>query len=126
MKNIGQMIGGILAMVGGAMTFGAAFFIVGDLDVVPIGIVTFIVSLTMAILVIVGGLLILLDKSVKIGGILAIIAGAMLIVGFWIDIAPFVPLAVHLAMITGIGFYLDPLLAIVGGILGLVFRKQQK
>lgn len=125
MKNIGQMIGGILAMIGGAMTFGAAFYLLPYLSSVP-RVITFIVSLTLGILAIVGGLLIILDKSVKIGGILATIAGTMLIVGLWIDIAPFVPLAVHLAMITGIGFYLDPLLAIVGGILGLVFSKQQK
>ncbi len=126
MKNIGQMIGGILASVGGAMTTAAALIIIDGISEFPIAIITLILSLALGILAIVGGILLLLDKSALIGGILPIIAGAMLIVGFWIQIAPSIPLAVHLAMLIGIGFYLDPILAIVGGILGLVFSKQQK
>lgn len=75
----------------------------------------------MGILAILGGILLLINKTV--GGILAIIAGAMLIIGFWIYIDPFTPLATNWAALQGPGFYIDPILSIVGGIVGLAVGK---
>ena len=122
MTKIGRIIGGILAIAGGGLTTYAAFTTLGYLEAFPLGIVTLIVSLSCGFLAIIGGILLLLDKTV--GAIFAIIAGAMLIIGFWINIDPMLPLAIHWAMIMGPGFYIDPILAIIGGIIGLVVGKE--
>jgi hypothetical protein len=121
MPKIGRIIGAILAIIGGGLITYAAISILDYIPVYPELTITFTLTLIMGILAIVGAILLLLDKT--IGGILPIIAGAIIILGFWIDIAPFVPLTVHWASIAGIGFYLDPLLAIIGGIVGIAVGK---
>ncbi|MDD1778308.1 MAG: hypothetical protein LUQ65_09080 [Candidatus Helarchaeota archaeon] len=123
MAKIGRIIGGILAIVGGALTTYAVTILIPYLETYPNAIVTLAMTLCFGILGIIGGILLLLDKTV--GGILAIIAGAMLIIGFWIHLDPMVTLTINWAtQVAGIGFYIDPLLAIIGGIIGLVVGKK--
>jgi len=121
MPKVGRIIGAILAIIGGGLIIFAAFLVLEYIAVFNEAIITFTLTLIMGILAIVGAILLLLDK--EIGGILAIIAGAIIIAGFWIDLTPFVPLTVHWASLAGPGFYIDPLLAIIGGIIGLVVGK---
>ena len=123
MAKAGPIVGGILALIGGGLTLIAAIQIMGWPAVDPQFMVTFLMTLVLAILGIVGGILMLVGK--KIGGILAIIAGGILIAGFWITIGTFggfldIPLATHWSTMSGPGFYLDPILAIAGGIVGLI------
>ena len=122
MAKAGPIVGGILALAGGGLTIVAALMVMSWLSLDPLFTVTFAMTLVLAILAIVGGILLLVGK--KIGGILAIIAGGLLIAGFWITIGTYgfieIPLATHWSTLSGPGFYLDPLLAIAGGIVGLV------
>jgi hypothetical protein len=122
MTKIGRIIGGILAIAGGSLTTLSAVAISPMLPSYPLAVITFALTIGIGILAIVGGILLLLDKT--IGGIFAIVAGALLIIGAWIDLAPGIPLMTHLTMVIGIGFYIDPLLAICGGIVGLVVGKK--
>jgi hypothetical protein len=122
MAKAGPIVGGILALVGGSLTLIAAIQIMPWTAIDPQFMVTFLVTLIMAILGLVGGILMLVGK--KVGGILALIGGAVLIAGFWITIGYYgmidIPLATHWSTLTGPGFYLDPIMAIAGGIVGLV------
>ena len=120
MPKVGRIIGAILALIGGALITYAAIFVLDYISSYDEVIITFTLTLALGALAIIGGILLLLDKT--IGGILALIAGAVVLAGFWIDIG-FAPLTVHWSMIAGIGFYIDPLLAIVGGIIGLAVGK---
>jgi hypothetical protein len=123
MTKIGRIIGGILAIAGGGLTTYAAFSVLGYLEAYPLTIVTFVVTLCLGILAIVGGILLIIDKTV--GAIFAIIAGAIVIIGTWIHLDPYIVLAINWAWyVAGIGFYIDPLLAICGGIVGLVVGKE--
>lgn len=122
MTKIGRIIGGFLALTGAGFTLFTVLTVIGTLSIDPLFTVPFVITLGLAVLAIVGGILLLVDKT--IGGILPIIAGAVLIIGYWIIIGSVgmkeIPLAIHWAFVYGPGYYIDPLLAIAGGIVGLV------
>lgn len=122
MVKIGRIIGAIIALVGGGLTFYAGIISLEYLSLADEVIIATILTFILAALALLGGVLLILDKSM--GGILAIIAGGVLIVAFWIDIAPFVTLAFHWAQLSNTGFYIDPLLIIVGGIIGLAVGSE--
>ncbi len=122
MTRTGRKFGGILALVGGGLTTYAVFYVLGYTSIIAEAIITFAVTLILVILVIVGGILLFLDK--KIGGILAIIAGTVIIVGLFIWIVPpNLTLTVNLGAIfvemLGFNLYIDSILIIAGGIVGL-------
>ncbi len=122
MAKVLRIIGGLLAIAGGGLTTYATLSRISSLEMFPQATVTYIVTTCLGILGIVGGLLLVGNKTV--GGILAMIAGILLIVGFWIPINQFFDLTTNWATLQGIGFYIDPIMAIIGGLLGLVARKK--
>lgn len=129
MTKAGRKVGGILAIVGGVITFVVLFFWFGILmqgwiDYTETTIQCF-TSMALAGVAITGGILTLKDKTV--GGVLALIAGAILLVG-WI-----IPLG-HVNAVIEYGwsanvkltqtFFIDPIIALVGGILGVAVSSE--
>ena len=121
MTKIGRIIGGALSIIGGALTIYGCILGIEYIQYFEEAIITFSVTLIFAIISIIGGILLILDKTY--GGILPIIGGAMLIIGFWIPISPILSLTTNWATIVNVGFYIDPILAIIGGIVGLAVGK---
>lgn len=119
-RNITRIIGAFIALAGGALALAAGLMSLEYVSFADEVIVASSMTFAFAAVGLLGGVLLLLGK--RYGGLLAIIAGGMLIVGFWIDLSEFVPLAFHWANLTNTGFYIDPLLLIGGGIVGLAAR----
>jgi len=121
MTKIGRIIGGILAIAGGGLTTLAVVAISPMLLSEPLAVITFVLTLVVAILAIVGGILLFLDKT--IGAVFAIIAGVMLLLGAFIELAPGIPIVTYLTMVIGMNYYIEPIITICGGVLGLVVGK---
>lgn len=126
MAKGGRIAGGILALIGGAMLILKAFLTLFWLILLwpPMALV-FMTTLVCGILAVVGGILLLVDKLA--GGILALIAGALgIILTFFIAVPPFGmvdPLLVLYSFDTGV-IGIDPLLALVGGIVGIAVGSE--
>jgi hypothetical protein len=75
-------------------------------------------TLVLGILGILGGILLCLDK--KIGAYLAIIGGGLTFLGLFIQIGTFIHTPITL---TDSFIYIEPLLILIGGCLGLFYPK---
>lgn len=114
-----RLAGGILALVGGSLQTIPAFMTMRFISCAATIAVMFLVTLTCAILGIVGGILLIKDKMA--GGILALIGGVLPIIGhfitFGIEVCGSWWVGVSLAVT--MAFYIDCIPTIVGAILGL-------
>ena len=125
-----RKIGGILVIVGGIITIFAWVMILGytiednNWAYWQISARLF-TTLSVYVLSIVGGILLVKDKSV--GGILALIAGIVGLIGLVITLGTlwepewtngYVDLSLT------VNFFVDPILMVVGGILGLVVGSE--
>ncbi len=103
MAKIGRTLGGVIAIAGGGVyTYLFINYLLGLLSPLPQW-VQFFYTLTVCLLAIIGGVLLLLDRTV--GGVLAILAGGMVIIGL-ISVVP-------------VYFVVDTAFMIAGGIIGL-------
>jgi len=127
--SAGRIVGGILALVAGALLLIGLFWAMADWGIgfdEPICLW----NLAMAALMIVGGILGLVKVKIA-GGILALVGGGLLILGGLLalfgDIWYFIPLSffffLHPAEFTYF-FALEGIIAIVGGIILLVSSKE--
>jgi len=112
MTKGGRIAGGILAIVGGAFIVIAGIMILSLISYDPSIMISVIATLASGALAVIGGILLLVDSTA--GGVLALIGGAFCIVGSFIPIYMTIPLTVHF-----FNFWIDPALALVGGIVGL-------
>lgn len=120
MTKTGRIIGAILAMVGGFLALlSATIYSVQVSDIwgwdSPMAI-GFYVTVVLGVVSIIGG--ILLIKDISAGGILALVAGAVMVLGFVYD-------AVGGMILVKSFFMLDLALMITGGILGIVIKSEK-
>ena len=116
--NIGRIIGAILVLFGCIYSF---FFVIGKhlFPFAPAYTIFIVVSFIVTIVSTIGGIFLILNK--KIGGILAIIAGCTILTGALLSLVP--PLSAGYLFILYDPFMIDALPMIVGGIIGLVVKK---
>jgi len=116
--NIGRIIGAILVLFGCVYSF---FFVIGRhlFPFTPAYTIFIVVSFIVSIIGTIGGILLILDK--KIGGILAIIAGCIILTGALLSLV-----TEGYLFILYDPFMIDALPMIVGGIIGLVVKSDQK
>jgi len=139
MVAIGRLIAGVLAIIGGGIMLIAGFMtlitipsIEANLDILGItwadaGIEPFIfylrsiLTFLWAFLGIIGGIILIVGK--KIGGILALIGGALGIAGNFIIVGTLtLTTSVPIPMSTSF-LLVDPILIALGGLLGLIVKK---
>ncbi len=135
----GKLLGGILAIVGGAIMLIAGFMtlltipgieanlVIAGLTWDDVGISPFIfylrsiLTFLWALLGIIGGIILIVSKN--IGGYLALIGGICGIVGNFIIVGT-LTIYVSIPVSLSTSFLLvDPILIALGGLLGLIFKK---
>ena len=127
MTSGGRITGGVLALVGGALLLISALTFSPFLIILFPGLViTILFTYIVAALAIVGGILLLVDKTA--GGILAVIGGALAIVlcmihviGIYWMVDPLLPIWY---VEGGIQIAIDPILALVNKIVGIAVGSE--
>jgi hypothetical protein len=129
MANIGRILGGIQTLVSGVLILfnGCAGIFASDgADFTYRIHISATVTILCSILILMGGALLCAEKGA--GGILALIGGGFFLIGCFIPIySYYITLTgpLHVSLLFGYNFwFIDPLLAISGGIVGLVFRNK--
>lgn len=121
MTKGGRIAGGVIALIGGGLIIIAAIiqYLAFMVSSNPAAITAMTASIALMALGIVGAILLLVDKT--IGGVLALIAGVLIIAGQFIMV-PGTPGPIQLtAPLAG---FLDALLLAVGGIVGLAVGSE--
>ncbi len=118
MTKTGRIVSGIITLIGCGIYFvivlGLYIFGYATEYTIPL-----VFSSIMFILGIAGGLLLFMDKTKIIGGILAIIAGGGIIIG------SFIPIGIADYTLT-FTWWFDSILILLGGIIGLVIAQREK
>jgi hypothetical protein len=122
-----RVLGGLLALIGGGMSLMAFSTISWGL-IEDIGVVTIYLTLLVAVVAILGGVIVLVGKNM--GGILPLIVGIAALLGQFILIPTgggFDWPLVHTMPFPGgsEGMWVDPILMIIGGILSLYSSKSE-
>lgn len=119
MTKSGRKVGGILAVVGGGiqiiMTYLSWGVYITHPEIPPL--IALVCSVVVVILGIVGGILLLADKTA--GGVLALIAGAFIIGGSYVELynSEIFKLASNF-------MFLDPAFLLIGAIVGLAVGSE--
>lgn len=128
MAKGGRKAGGVLAIIGGGMVILAGFLAFLLILQSELFLITGGVTTVCGVLGLIGGILLLKDKTA--GGVLALIAGVIILIGsffildsgsYWSgiwEIFWFAKVATYLV------FFADPVLLIVGGIVGLAVGSE--
>lgn len=130
MENVGRVIGGLLAVAGGALLIIIAIFnihptlakyVLGQQGKGVMGYVQAGTTLWMGILGALGGTLLCLVKNkgvVVLGAILAIVGGLIAFIGTFLPIWWYGPIYLTTNFFP---LWIDPTLAMVGGVVGMIF-----
>ncbi len=127
------IIGAALLLMAGIVGFGTQairenLLIVAGLSWEDIGFdpmlftVSAVLTLVWSLLGLIGAILSLMGK--KIGGFLMLICGSIATIGMFIPIGTYTILSVEYTVFLNSHFlFVDPILLLLGGVLGLVFRE---
>lgn len=126
MTKGGRIAGGIIALIGGGISLIPALLPMVFLGCDPRITIMVLVTLVCAVLGIIGGILLLTDKTA--GGILALIGGTLPIIGQHIHLGNVLCGSwwVGITLAITLNYYLNCIPIIVGGILGLSIGSESK
>jgi len=133
------LVGPILALIGGFIMFAASFFVFQSIAVTEVSLaymgyswadvgfsielmyLRFMCTLLWGVLGVIGGIVAISGK--KIGSIIALLGGILGIVGMFVPLG-YITISTPVPVSLSASFlFLDPILMILGGTLGLILKK---